>query len=165
MGDWVSSPQKPCQMGILKDYSLNRWKIRLTPFPRQYAYMQLQRSCSKFITALTRTELVILIPGNMKGWSNATRRQTQDLEKRIEFCLNLAALHWPAMIGFYCWYSVTARIPRKMFTFVFSPYSSCLVSSWIRSQNQERSFILLVKVATSCFETREPSCSTAFVFF
>jgi len=71
-------------MGILKDYGLNRWKIPLfyhchsfgSAIPKAVHIPVDSKNCSKFLAALTSTELVIIIPGNKKGLSNATRRQT-----------------------------------------------------------------------------------------
>lgn len=69
---------------------------------------------SKFIWALARTELSIIIPRNKKGWSS---RQSQDFGK-WSFYWIWQPFHQPAIIGFYCWFSGTVRLSRKTFTFI-----------------------------------------------
>lgn len=162
LGDWTSSPWKPWHMGILKDCSSARWKAY--PVAETVRMHTASKRCSKPITALTRRELVITIPGNKKGCFNATRRQTQDFEKKITVW-TWQPLHWSAIIGFSCQYSVTSRLSKKTFTFGFFLCSSCLVSSCIKSKNEQRTFTLLVRIAIGCLETRETSRHTVLVFF
>lgn len=122
------------------------------------------KRCSKSTTALTRRELVITIPGNKNGCFSASRRQTQDFDKKTTVWI-WQPLHCSAIIGFSCRYSVTSRLSKKTFTFAFFFYSSCLPSSCIKSKNEQRTFTLLVKIAIGCLETMETSRHTVLVFF